>query len=700
MLLAAITVSSLIYSGLRLRKAKKQALNQKTLAPAKAKKNELTVIAPVTQASENAVSVKPVNKAAEKAVFRLKISLSALGLVVAGHVIYTPLLTASLLPLLYIAGHRVKTAATILFKEKRLNIDVVDSLWIAGGLYTGYYFCIALGSGIYFLSEKILAETEASSRKNLIDIFGEQPRFVWLLIDGVEIETRFEQLNIGDTIVVHTSSIIPADGIITQGVASIDQHRLTGEAQPAEKMVGDTVLASTLVLSGTIHIQVEKTGQETVAAQIGKILNQMSNLTSSVQTKGTEITDKFALPTLALSGLALPVAGPIGTLALLGNYPGANLRLIAPMTLLNFLNAASQRGILIKDGRSLELMNKVDTIVFDKTGTLTLEQPQLHKIHLCQPLSEDELLMYAATAEYRQAHPVAKAILDAAKERELTLPVPQDAHYEVGYGIKVQLPDKLIRVGSDRFMQMEGIRVPESIQTIYEHSQELGNSLIMVAIDNELAGAIELEASLRPEVHTVIKQLQQQGLEIYIISGDQEGPTRKLADQLGIKNYFANTLPKNKALLIEQLQQEGKTVCFMGDGINDSLALTQADVSVSLSGASSVATDTAQIVLMDANLERLLDLLEMTQALDKNMQTNFRVSLVPGALGIAGVFIFHFGFISSVVLYALGLLAGVTNTLRPMQLSEHKLEKPDSPSKGAITTSNKSVAVDKHKRQQ
>ena len=668
MLFVPLMVGGLVYSGLKLSKSRKQALRRQRHA----------LINAVDSSTQEVALAKPVNEASARATKRLKISLSSLGLVVGGHVVYAPLLAVSVLPLLYIASYRFKTAATALFKEKRLSIDVVDSLWMAGGLASGYYFCVALGSGIYFLSEKILAETEASSRKDLIDIFGEQPSFVWLLIDGVEVETPFDQLQVGDVIVVHASGIIPADGIIKQGVASIDQHRLTGEAQPAEKMEGDEVLASTLVLSGTLHIQVEKTGQETVAAQIGKILNQMSLLTSSVQTKGTEITDKFALPTLALSGIAAPFVGPAGVLALLGNYPGANLRLIAPMTLLNFLKAASERGILIKDGRSLERMNAVDTIVFDKTGTLTLEQPQLHKIHLCQSLSEDELLTYAATAEYKQTHPVAKAILEEAKARQLTMLVPQDAQYEVGYGIKVQLPDKLIRVGSDRFMKMEGIPVPENIQAVCEQSQAVGNSLVMVAIDNELAGAIELEASLRPEVQTVIEQLQQQGLSIYIISGDQEGPTRKLAEQLGIEHYFANTLPKNKALLIEQLQQEGKTVCFMGDGINDSLALTQADVSVSLSGASSVATDTAQIVLIDANLERLIDLLEMTQALDKNMQTNFKISIVPGSIGIASVFLLHLGFVTSVMLFGLGLMTGVANTLRPMRLSDDKLKKPNT----------------------
>ncbi|HAI70575.1 MAG TPA: heavy metal translocating P-type ATPase [Gammaproteobacteria bacterium] len=670
MLLTTMIVSGVLYSGFRLYKAKKQASKQTIPIPlVKAKqyrsKSNTSII---KQPSQNMSSVNHINDAVIKARNKLNIFLVSLGLIISGYLIYSPLLLISIFPLLYLVMLRLKTAYTALFIEKRLCIDVVDALWIVGGLANGYYLWVMVGSGIYFISEKILAETEDSSRQNLINVFGEQPRFVWVLVNGVEIETPFEQLQVGDIIVVHASGIIPADGIIRQGIASIDQHRLTGEAQPAEKTVNDSVFASTLVLSGKLHIQVEKTGQETVAAQIGKILNEMSNFTLSLQTQGEKLTDKSTLPTLVLSGIALPLVGSNGALALLGNYPAANLRLLAPMTLLNFLKAASQRGILVKDGRSLELMSKIDTIVFDKTGTLTLEQPQLRKIHLCSLLSENELLSYAATAEYRQTHPVAQAILAAASERQLLLSVPQQAHYEVGYGIKVQLPGKLLRVGSDRFMKMEGISIPANIQAIHRHCHELGNSLIMIAIDDELAGAIELEASLRPEAQKVIEQLQQQGLALYIISGDQEGPTRKLADQLGIQNYFANTLPENKAQLIEKLQQQGKNVCFVGDGINDSIALTQADVSVSLSGASTIATDTAQIVLMDANLERLLDLLQITQALDENMKTNLTVSIIPGVIGIGSVFLFHLGVMTSMGLYALGLFTGVANTMRPMRL--------------------------------
>jgi Cu2+-exporting ATPase len=208
---------------------------------------------------------------------------------------------------------------------------------------------------------------------------------------------------------------------------------------------------------------------------------------------------------------------------------------------------------------------------------------------------------------------------------------------------------------------------------IEQQAQEQGYSLIMIAIDNTLVGMIELEASLRPETTHVIQQLQQQGLDLCIISGDQEGPTRSLAEKLAIKNYFANTLPEGKASLIKQLQDNGKCVCFVGDGINDSIALAQADVSISLSGASSVATDSAQIVLLDANLERLLDLRHITQSMNNNMRRNITISAIPGVVGVGAVFFFHIGITTSSFLYASGLLSGIANTMRPVRTRSTQL---------------------------
>ena len=337
---------------------------------------------------------------------------------------------------------------------------------------------------------------------------------------------------------------------------------------------------------------------------------------------------------------------------------------------MNYLSIASRHNILIKDGRVLERLKTVDTIVFDKTGTLTLEQPHVAQLHVIQAgLTENELLIYAATAEYRQPHPVAQAILSEAKQRNLSLMAIDEASYEVGYGIKVWIREKQIRVGSSRFIIQEGLTIPAQMETVLNRCQTQGFALILVAIDEQVVGAVELHATIRPEAKRVIEDLRKRDLSLVIISGDQTEPTQKLASELGIDSYFANTLPENKAQIIQQLQEEGRVVCFIGDGINDAIALKQADVSLSLKGATTIATDTAQVVLMDKTLNQLDTLIGLGHKYDATLRTGFITTVIPGVICIGGVFFAGFGIYTVEILFQLGFFSGLGVTMLPL-LSE------------------------------
>ena len=236
---------------------------------------------------------------------------------------------------------------------------------------------------------------------------------------------------------------------------------------------------------------------------------------------------------------------------------------------------------------------------------------------------------------------------------------------EVGYGLSVKIENQLIRVGSDRFMAVEGLVIPVELQDVQAQCHQNGYSLVYVAINNQVEGAIELHATIRSEAKQVIRTLQELNLKVYIISGDNEKPTQQLAHELGIEHYFAEILPKNKADIIDQLQQEGRVVCFVGDGINDAIALKQANVSVSLRGASTIATDTAQIVLMDERLDQLLFLFDQAKELDTNMRNSLVVSIVPGLFSLGGIYFLHFGFLTASLLGYCGVTACVINAMWP-----------------------------------
>ncbi|MEZ4713377.1 MAG: heavy metal translocating P-type ATPase [Caldilineaceae bacterium] len=569
-------------------------------------------------------------------------------------------------PALYLMRFTYKQAYRALKEERRLNfatlLAVNQTLIWFGGFYT-------LGGLIFMLTtvgQKINYISEARSRTQMVNIFGKLPQKVWILRDGIEIEIPFEQLEVGHVLVIGSGQMIPIDGVIIDGYASIDQHRLTGESQPAEKAVGDQVLAATVVLAGQIQVRVEKTGQATVAAQIGEMLEKTASYQTAITSKAAQLADRTVGPTLGVAGLAGLLLGPAGAAAITSTMFGLNLWISGPLALRNYLTIATRRGILVKDGRSLDLLTEIDTIVFDKTGTLTLDQPHVTYIHTFAEEEAQTVLRYAAAVEQRQSHPIARAILAHAAAAEVVLPRIDESRYEMGYGLQAEIEGKLIRVGSDRFMTLKEIALSPAVHALQERCHAEGHSLVMVAVDEQLVGAIELQPTIRPEAKAVIDELHQRNLACYIISGDQEGPTRSLAKALGIEHYFANTLPENKAQLVEQLQQEGRAVCFVGDGINDSIALKKANVSVSLRGSTTVAMDTAQIVLMDTTLEQLPLLFKLANEMEQNLTTTHRLAIVPG-LGIwAGVFFLHLGLLGATLIFEASLWVGIANAMRPL----------------------------------
>ena len=607
------------------------------------------------------------------------ISVGCLGLTIVGRVVYPPLALLSALGLLYLLVPVVKDGIEKLVQERTFKSYLIDAIVLPGAILAGFIFASALGAVLFFASRVLLIRSEIRARRSVTNVFGQQTESVWVIVDGVEAEVPFGQVQRGDVVVIQAGQMIPVDGVIQDGMGLVDQRMLTGESQPNEKKPGDEVLAATILLSGRLCIEVQKTGKDTVAAKIGDILANTADFQVAIVSRGEAVADRVVPLTLLLSALAWPLLGVEAALAVMMSYVGYNMRITAPMSMLNFLDITSHNGILIKDARSLDMLKKIDTIVFDKTGTLTLDQPQLGCIHCFNGASEDEILTYAASAEARQSHPIARAIVQAAQSRNLPILPIEDGRYDLGLGIKVHLADREVRVGSSRFFTQEQIALPADLPRIESEAQLRGHSLVLVAFDDQLVGAVELKPAPRPEALKVINALRARKLELYIISGDQEEPTRSLADSLGIDHYFANTLPDHKAQLVEQLQAEGRTVCFVGDGINDAIALQQADVSISLRGASTVATDTAQVILMDGDFRQLTHLLDIVDDFDANMRVNLISSLVPGIICIGGVFFLHWGLVTAIMIYNVGLITGIGNAMRPL-LRKNASHQPGLPS--------------------
>lgn len=605
-----------------------------------------------------------------------KISIGAMGVAALGA--YYPVFNLfGAAAVLYLARETFKLIKKDFQRGHYLSVYLIGLVMTVGMIVTNHLILAAFTGVIGGFFARIVNRLEEASHHQLVNVFGDHPEQVWILQDDTEIQIAFQDLQVGDRVIVNPGEVIPIDGTIVRGEGQVDQHMLTGESQPAEKKLDETVFAATLLLSGQIVVRVNTTGDETVASKIGEVLNQTENYKDNLTARGRKVADRFLPVTACLSAITLPILGPNAAIAMMWSELGGIMAPLGSLTVLNYLQILSRHNILVKDGRVFELIRDVDTVVFDKTGTLTLEQPTVSVIHPIGDFSTEAVLSYAAIAEYRQPHPVAKAILAKATEAGLTVMAPDEAHYDMGYGIRVRLADETIQVGSARYLQQEKILIPDEVQTLQTAADVEGHTLIYVAVNQTMAGVLALEPTIRPEAEEVINYLKQRGMTLYVISGDHVGPTQNLAKRLGIDHFFADVLPERKADYVKRLKDEGRFVCFIGDGINDAIALKTAQVSVSLKGASSAATDTAQVVFMDSTLKKLPRLLMLADDFEGTMKTNLAVSFVPGVLIIAGIYVLHFGIALSMAVFYIGCFVGLGNILWPLVKHHDPLALPD-----------------------
>lgn len=523
-------------------------------------------------------------------------------------------------------------------RERKIGVTLLDSMAFILPMIMHLWTMAAL-TGTFIAGARWLSRrTERRSRENLASLFSQQIRTAWVEYEGVLLEVSCSTLKKGDTILVEAGMPIPVDGKVIKGIGRVDQQSLTGEAQPVDKTMGDEVFAATLLLEGRLYIQLCQAGERSQAMELAELLEEVDHTRQNSQSRAEKIIDRWVLATVAASGLAGATHGIGAALAIVYSSIGYPLRYAGPTGILNHMRGATQRGILIRDGRALEKLAEVDIVLFDKTGTLTLSTPAVHRITGVGSFEAKSILRIAATAERRQSHPLASAILQAAELSGIHTAEIDAMEVRPGFGLHVTIDGRDVLVGSARLLASEGIDVSVHAQRIAPK-----DIVVYVAIDGLLAGFIELSASLREETENVTQALQARGIEVMVLSGDQVSPTRDLAESLRLDGYFAEVVPREKAEIIERIQSSGRKVCFIGDGINDALALQTADVSISLKGAPAIAESAASIVLMDGTLEQLPTLFLIAKSNERNTDRSVGITTVAGVGCMAGVFFFGLG---------------------------------------------------------
>lgn len=550
--------------------------------------------------------------------------------------------------------------------ERRLSFTHLMLLYFLF-IWLGESFAIGcLGILLEGICNKFELLAQMVNRHGLTHFLGNQPSEVRVIKDGREFILPFQSLRVGDLLLLNAGELVPVDGVIVQGMATVDLRKLTGESHPVEKLVDDTVLATSLVLAGTIHLRVEKAGADTAAAHITAVLN------NTVESQEVRVSDqyndleKYRLPMLAGGAFGWILRGPNTGLAMLGTNFMGSLIPLRLLTLLNGLGAGAAHGILIKDSGALDHLSGIDTVVIDKTGTSILDEQIVTQIHCCAQRSEAEVLAYAAATKYRQSHPDAKAIVSAAEQRALAIPPLDNAHYTLGLGSMAQIHGRTVLIGNERFLKMHALVLPVSLQDINRSVKSIGNMLLFVVEDSAVIGALELAFVARQDAKDTLNWLRQTGLALVLVSADDEAPTAKLAADLGMDGYFAETLPSQKAERVQHLQAQGRSVCFIGDGVSDALALRQADVSISLRGATTVATDAAQIVLMNEDMTQLRMTWELALGFEHSMANHSRRSLLFSLLAASGVLILPFDLFMTELLWGVQVIAGVMRSRHPL----------------------------------
>ena len=543
----------------------------------------------------------------------------------------------------------VKTGLLDLIHERKIGTEIFVTIATGIAMLGGEYVAGSVLLVIILIAEFIADLNTDRARASIKALIGSVPQTALVRRDGNERSLPVGELRVGDVVIVRAGEKIPVDGIVRSGDASVNQAPITGESLPVEKTLGSSVFAGTVVELGALDVETQRVGSDTTFSRIIAMVEQAEDQQAPVQKLADRVAGILIPVVFVFLLVVYLVTRDVRLIVTLLIFTSpAELGLATPLVVIAAIARAARSGILVKGGIHLEQLAKVDLIAFDKTGTLTFGRPEVARIErFDQSISEDELLRLAAGVERRSSHPLAKAVVEAAQARGLALPEPSEFEVIAGRGVRATLEGRMVLAGNAAFLTENGIAVSTAggadLQTV-----------VRIALDGREIGVLHLADTLRPGAKAALDQLRASGIKrLVMLTGDNAAIGRRIGDQLGVDEVFADLMPDDKLTIIRKLQAQGFKVAMVGDGINDAPALAVAEVGIAMGAAGTqAALEAADVALMTDDLAKIAEARAIARRAYRTIQENLFVGVgVVHVLGITAALLRLIGPIEAAIIH-------------------------------------------------
>ncbi len=557
------------------------------------------------------------------------------------------------------------------------------SIFVSGGLEANVYFdTSAIIITLILLGRLLEARARGRTSEAMRKLMGLQAKTARVERNGREAEIPIEEVVTGDTVIVRPGERIPVDGVVTEGYSSVDESMLTGESLPVEKSAGDTVFGGTINKFGSFKLRATKIGKETALAQIIRLVEEAQGSKAPIQRLADRVASVFVPAVITTATLTFALwylldPEPSFTRALMNFIavliiacPCA-LGLATPTAIMVGTGKGAEKGILIRNAEALETAHKIQAIILDKTGTITKGEPELTDTVSTDGSDGDEILRLSASAEKVSEHPLAEAVVKKAKERGLPLADPEAFEAIPGGGIRARVGTDSVFIGNLPLIEKEGIEVPAGVAETVERLSTEGKTAVLVSVNNRVKGVFAIADSIKEGSAEAVSGLKSMGIEVVMLTGDNERTASRIAELVGIERFFAGVLPEGKVEVVKRLKREGKVVAMVGDGINDAPALAEADVGIAIGTGTDIAMEASDITIIKGDLRSVVEAVKLSRLTLKTIKQNLFWAFFYNVVGIpiaAGI-LYPFGgpllnpvFASAAM--AFSSVSVVTNSLR------------------------------------